>query len=96
MVQLQNILRNQGPMQNLLSLLSGKRLCRALFTTVRVYVDHFKSLVMWMPRNLQLSARSTTALSMWMVLPLFLLIVHNQLIGLTEVKEQVIVLAPHC
>jgi hypothetical protein len=39
----------------------GERFCRALFTTVLVCLDHDSLLVMWTPRNLKLSTRSTTA-----------------------------------
>uniref|UniRef100_A0A673XFH2 Solute carrier family 26 member 6, like 1 n=1 Tax=Salmo trutta TaxID=8032 RepID=A0A673XFH2_SALTR len=38
----------------------GKRHCRALFTTVLVCLDHDRSLVIWPPRNLKLSTRSTS------------------------------------
>ena len=46
-------------------LLRGKRFCRALFMTVLVCLDHDSSLVMWTPRNLKLSTRSTTAPPMY-------------------------------
>ena len=64
MVQLENFLRIWGPMPNIFSLLTGKRYCHALFTTVLVCLDHDSSLVMWTPRNLKLSTRSTTDPSM--------------------------------
>ena len=44
----------------------GKRCCRALFTTVLVCLDHDSLLVMWTPRNLKLSTRSTSVPSMLM------------------------------
>uniref|UniRef100_A0A673VM05 Clusterin n=1 Tax=Salmo trutta TaxID=8032 RepID=A0A673VM05_SALTR len=44
-------------MPNLFSLLRGNRRCRALFTTFLVCLDHDSLLVMWIPRNLNLSTR---------------------------------------
>jgi hypothetical protein len=52
-----------------------------------VCVDRFKSLVIWTPRNLKLSARSTAAPPV----P----VVHDQLLGLTGVEGEVVVPAPH-
>ena len=44
-------LRIWWSMPDLFSLLRGKGRCRALFTAMRLCVDHVKSLVMWTPRN---------------------------------------------
>ena len=41
-------------MPNFFNLLRGKRHCHAFFTTMRVCLDHFKSLVIWTQRNLKL------------------------------------------
>ena len=62
---------------------------------MRVCVDHVNSLVMWMARNLKLSTSSTTS-------PLMCIgahsplspIAHNQLLCLTEVEGEVVVLLP--
>jgi hypothetical protein len=59
MVQLDNLF-------NPFSLLRGKKRNRAFFTTVLVCVDYVNSLVMWTQKNLNLTIRSTTALSVWM------------------------------
>ena len=61
--------------------------------TVRVCVDHIKSLVMWTTRNLKLSIHSTTAPQDvdGDVLSLFSPIVHDQLLGLADVEGEVVV-----
>jgi hypothetical protein len=57
--------------------------CRCVWTTLIT--------VMWTPRNLKLSTRSTTT---WMRACSPLL--HDQLLGLTGVEGEVVVMAPHC
>ena len=47
-------------------------------------VDHFKSFVMWTPRNLKLSNRSPFP------------VVHNQHLSLIDVEGEVVFPAPHC
>ena len=65
-VQLYNFLMIWGPMPNLYSLLRVKQCCCALFTTVLVCLDHDSLFVMWTPRNLKLSTRSTSVPSVRM------------------------------
>ena len=79
-------------------LLRGKRFCCALFTTVLVCLDHDSLLVMWTPRGLKLSTRSTYGpvdVNGGVFGPSFP-VVHNQLLCLAHVKGEVVVLAPHC
>jgi hypothetical protein len=47
-----------------------------------VCMDHVKALVMWTPRNLNLSTPSP--------------VVHDKLLGFADVEGEVVVLAPHC
>jgi hypothetical protein len=61
---------------------------RTHFTTVRVCVDHVRSLMMWTPRNSSVDVD-------WDVLSPLAPIVHGQLLGLTDIKGEV-VLAPQC
>ena len=72
MVQLYNFLRIWEPMQNIFSLLSGNRICRALFTTVLVCLDHNSLLVMWTQGTLKLLNYSPVDENGGMLGPLFL------------------------
>ncbi len=65
-VQVLNDLRMLGLIPNFLSRLRKKRRWCVFFSTASVWVDHVRSSVMWMPRNLKLFTRSTGVLSMVM------------------------------
>ena len=76
-------------MQNIFSLLRGKRCCRALFTTVLVCLDHDSLLELdpfcYNPVDVNVGGFGR-------LFP----VVHDQFLCLAQVDGEVVVLAPHC
>ena len=83
--------------KSLYSFLRGNGLCRALFTTVLVCLEHSSLLLMWTPRNfevLNLLHYSPIDENGGVLGPPFP-VVHNHLLCLDHVEGEVVVLAPH-
>ena len=81
-------------MPYLFSLLRGNRLCRALFITILVCLDHDSLLVMWTPRNLTLNLLHYSPVDEngGVFGPPFP-VVHDQLFCLAHVEGEVVVLS---
>ena len=85
MVQLYNLFEDQVD-----------RFCRIRITIVMVCLDHVSLLVMWTPRNLNLSTCSTAAPSMRMgECSVLFFLDHNHVLCLDQIEGEVVVLAPH-